>query len=352
MSRKTIGIISVAIVAFVVVGFFVANDFLGLLGEEVEPDASRILFDEYVQTFSEILQYEFDVFLDDGVISQDEVNQINFLKQFTQTEQIEFIHSGKHSDFDWDKDNMNNYFEKTIADLPYDVYNGRYAIIIDTDENTVAGDSAYYFLTDEQKFDSKKVVKLTYKKATIDDFQRAVTEFSSSIEKNSFFYLMFESHGSTTGVWFNDGTGYDTNATCYVHYDELGEILDQIHAKTTAITLYCCGQAGSINSLKITSSPYVLVTMPLAYVYGTSDVYDNPYTRTYSYIASKDYDFNGNGFVSLGESYGALRYSMTPFWNVNPPEEEAKYGFFESEGGLTSKVYFGDFSVVNQKNLD
>lgn len=101
MSKKIIGIIATSIIIVsIAVSFLVLNDSFGLFGHSLEPDESRVFFDNYVQSFDEILQQKFDTFLDDDVISQDEVNQINFLKQFTKSQQIEFIQNDKHIDFD------------------------------------------------------------------------------------------------------------------------------------------------------------------------------------------------------------------------------------------------------------
>ncbi len=355
MSRKTIGIISVIIVALVLVGLVVSNDFLGLSGQVVEPDESRILFDEYVQTFSELLQYEFDVFLDDDVISQDEVNQINFLKQFTLGEQISFIKSGNHTDFDWDKDNMDNYFEKEIAELPYDLYNGRYAILVDTFEDTDTSEYMHSFLVNEQRFNPQNIRKLAYVNATIENFEKSVSDFKQVIDRDCLLYVMLEGHGNTYGLAFNDGKGNTQGVGTLIFFENIGKILEPITSNSTVISIFCCGSEGALNSLKITNSSTVVIPhMAADWFFATSKNFSNSYIQClpteYDPIEIEAYDIDENGYVTIGESLDAQMKSVKRYLD-ELPTEAFKFGISDPNN-ISHKIYFGDFCVRNQENIE
>ncbi len=172
---------------------------------------------------------------------------------------------------------MNNYFEQTIANLPYDVYNGRYAILVDTHEDTNSGDSMYSFLVNEQKFESTKVSKLAYKNATIENFEQTVSNFESIVDKNSFLYVMLDSHGNMDGFCFNDGNGTNNNVSTLVSYEDIGDNLDAIESQATIISLMCCGSEGTCDSITIASSPNSIASMPATWIFATSKNYINRY---------------------------------------------------------------------------
>jgi hypothetical protein len=76
-------------------------------------------------------------FLSDKILSPDEKDQIKFLASFPKEELLKLIGNGSFVNTDMDGDGMNNYFEKEIAGLPWNVYNGRYILLLCTQQRRV-----------------------------------------------------------------------------------------------------------------------------------------------------------------------------------------------------------------------
>jgi hypothetical protein len=361
LNRRLSLFIVVCLIVVVVAALSVILYEDGFLTDPTEPeskpdmnndqDVNRPEFDDYVSTLNTTLQEKlYDVFLDDGKISTDELNQIKFLKTFTQAEQARMIQSGVFADFDPDKDNMKSYFEKCVAGLPYDVYNGRYAVLVDTHENTATVDSMYNFLINEQRFLPENVIKLAYTNATISKLREAVSKISVATDRNSIVYVMLEGRGDITRFVLNDGYGENRNLANAISYKDIGTILDTIRSNATMVTLMCCESEGALESLKITSSPSVVITMPADWIFATSERYSNAYSGTEQYkpIAIEAYDIDGNGFVSLGESFKTQMKSMEEYL-VKHPEQALKYGISDPNN-LAFRIFFGDFSIKDQNN--
>lgn len=354
MSRAKIAIIIILIVSVTVSTFLIIDN--NPDNRNDEPDPNTIFYDAYVSTFDATLQQELETFISDGNISQEEVDQINFLKQFSQADQINFIENGKFADFDWDNDNMNNYFEKVIAGLPYDVYNGRYGLLVDTHEDPHSADLMSKFLINEQRILPKNVINLSYTNATISNWKEAVTRVSSVADKNSLVYVMLESHGNVNGICFNDGYGKNNGYDTHVSYEEIGKNLDSIISSRTVVSLFCCGQEGALDSLDISSSPSIVVTIPADWFFATSKNYSNSYIQSlpaqYDPIETEAYDIDGNGYVSVGESFDTQMKSMERYFSELQTEEDyiretQKHGMSDSNN-IASEIFLGDFSVKNQ----
>lgn len=90
---------------------------------------------------------------------------------------------------------MNNYFEETNAELPYDVYNERIALFLNTHEIHQSMDTLFEFLINQQKFEENNIFKLTCSDATIENFNQTSKELSKLSDRNSLFFAFFEWHG-------------------------------------------------------------------------------------------------------------------------------------------------------------
>jgi len=171
-------------------------------------------FIDYLSGFDQDLQLKLvNSFMPDGNISSDEANQIKFLSGFSHQDQVQMIDNSSFANFDWDGDGMCNYFEQAVNHSPYDVYNGRYALLIDTAtpadlplEQSDA-DCMYNFLVVNEKVPSQNVIKLTGPFATITNFKSAVLNLSEKVSKNDFVYIALSGHGNFDDFGFNDGNG-------------------------------------------------------------------------------------------------------------------------------------------------
>lgn len=280
--------------------------------------------------------------------SYDALSQIKFLEEISEQEYQLLESQGLLGNCDIDNDNMNNYFEKTV-NLPYNKYNGRYAILVDTYQEGNTADCMYSYLTNEQKFKPENVRKLSYKSATIGAFKGAVSDFSKVVDRDSILYVMLEGHGNIDAFSFNDGRGNNWGVGTGVMYEEVGKILEPVKSNVTIISVKACEKIGAINSLKIQSSTYVVVTMGGDFIFGASENYVNAYTggKQFDPVIRKDYDIDGNGFVSIGESYQTQMKSMERYLQESPEQAQQALKYGSSDLELASKIYLGDFSVRN-----
>ncbi|MFH0928727.1 MAG: hypothetical protein V1818_00010 [Candidatus Aenigmatarchaeota archaeon] len=309
-------------------------------------------FIDYLSGFDEAHQQKLVDGFAPGGISLDESHQIQFLDSFPKSEQVGFIDSNKHLNFDWDNDRMNNRFEKIVG-LPYEEYNGRYALLVDTHENHPGLDSMYSFLINEQKFEPENVIKLGYTNATIENFKEASSKISNVANRNSFVIVTLESHANSYGLAFNDGEGINNDPKTLMSYEDIGKMLNPIESNMTLVSLFGCQDEHALNSLKITSSPNVVATMPTVWFFATSENYYNLTERmpkVYDIIESRAYDINGDGYVSVKESFDTQMKSMERYLQENP-EEAVKFGISDPDK-IAYNTYLGDFSVRSQTNED
>jgi hypothetical protein len=347
-----IGVCLVVVVVAVSLVILYEDEFLTDLTEpESKPDTNndqdpnRPEFDDYVSTLNGTLQEKlYDAFLKDGKISTDELNQIKFLKTFTQAEQARMIQSGEFADFDPDKDNMKSYFEKCIAGLPWNVYNGRYAILVDTWNISRTVDSMRSFLVNEQGYLPENIIVLFDQNATKSNWEHAVSKVSAVADRNSLVYVMFNTHGNINGLVLKESD----NGIVTMKYEDIGTDLDTIRSNATAVSIFACRSELALDHLKIKNSPYIVVTMPPDFIFATSKNYDNLYSNTEQYAPLEfgDYDPDGNGYVSIGESFNAQMKSMEEYL-VNHPEQALKEGISNPDD---IEFYFGDFSIKDQNN--
>jgi hypothetical protein len=153
-----------------------------------------------------------ETFLDSLLSSNDTSNQfhqVQFLSSFTLDKQLQIIDAGKTGNFDFDGDSMNNYFEKCIAQTPYDAYNGRYAIIIDTWtlNYTSSGEKLASFLVNQEQFEPNKVIELVGNDATKANFIQAVSNISLRAGVNDIVYISLDGHSGEIHFLFNNGKG-------------------------------------------------------------------------------------------------------------------------------------------------
>jgi hypothetical protein len=331
-------------------------DDLACLDSDCELDEGEKLFVDYLSVFGREQQ---DVivqsFLADKVVSFEEVNQIRFLNTFAKEEQVEMIENGSFSNFDWDGDHMNNYFEKEIAHLPYDVYNGRYVVLLDTfgdfseTPNIRSSDSMYQFLTKEQKIPSSNIYNLIYTNATKDKFRQVTEELSHKVNGNDLFLTTLVGHGLTGVFAFNDGQGQNQNVSLgnIGSYMEIDSYLDKIKSYATVITLSACYCDSGLEPLKEGPSSRVVLIMTSPWFFGTSKNYLNSAMsggpKQYYYIKPEDYDIDGNGYVSVKESWDIRWESQQKYFSQHP-EEKSVQGLRDISN-ISSDLYLGDFSL-------
>ena len=303
----------------------------------------------YLSKFEDDLQNKISTaFLTDGKVSSAEAHQMDFLDTFSEAEQIEFVENGKFANCDWDGDNMNNYFEKEIAHLPYEVHNGRYAILVDTfDTYEFYGWEMYEFLIKEQNILPLNIYNLIYTNATITNFEQATEELAQKVNRNDLLLVILDGHGSSGSICFNDGYGNNQNATAGMLYKEIDTYLDRINSYATIIAPSTCYAKSSFEPLKEGPSPRIVVTLHRDWLFSPSIKYTNgqieAMPKQYDYIAPKDYDIDGNGYVSIKESFETMMSAMKRYFFIHP-EGANVYGIMDPNN-IASSLYLGDFEI-------
>jgi hypothetical protein len=309
-------------------------DKLGLLVLESE-SRERVLID-YLTGFSEDMQHKIvDSYLADNRVSSDEICQIEFLKGFSQSEQVCCLQNESFADFDWDKDNMNNYFEQNIANLPYSVYNGRYALLADSENPsdfpgiTFGMECIADFLVTAHGFLEQNVRKIIGNNDTVENFKKEVTWISGNSDANSIVYIGLSGHGAPGVFCFNDGYG-DTKSSLLT-YSDINSILNSINSKTMLITIEACDSNSAIEPLKDGNSERVIIDFGPHWFYLASKRYS-----AYGYsIAPEQIDIDKNGHISVAESIEAATKYQTEAPSVD----------FADINKIAGTLFFGDFDI-------
>jgi hypothetical protein len=276
-----------------------------------------------------------DAFMADGAISRNEVYQMHFLCSLPKADEEQIINAGNVANADIDGDGMINYFEHCIAKTPYNVYNGRYAIILTTDPNSTAGDILEKFLINEQKFETRKIVKLVGNDGTKVNFLQAISDVSHRATENDLVYISFDGHGNREGFAFNDGngdinSGYNPSMT----FTEIDKEIDNIKAGKLLITTSSC--AGDAPVSIISGPKRVVADVGQYWVTNTAGMYQTLGASP----GAKLFDLDGNGYVSFDEIFKIFSKYQTE----GSPEWYAK---MSDSDGIAPSLYLGDYRVAD-----
>lgn len=306
-------------------------------------DANEQDIIDFVKELGEkhIQQKVVDEFAADGKASSEEINQIKFLKSFSKTEQTEFIQNGKFTDFDWDTDLMSNYFEKFIADLPYDVKNDRYFVHVFTHpKDTFSPEGTFspeiwkfvtsdrYKLLMKYKFHPFNIMILWGNEATKENFREVILDLSEKVDKNSIVFIVIEGHGGPGVFAFNDGFGENQGkGSIRMFYVDMDELFDKINSKYLQINNAAC-DAGLPASLDpISEGPCPRLAM-------------GPYSL-FSFLSwaetrnnLRDMDSNSDGYLSVEEYYNFLQlHEQLPWTNIRDSSD------------IFSKIHLGEATL-------
>lgn len=289
-------------------------------------------FIDYVSIFEKSLQKELvDGFLSDGKLTSQENQQLDFLKRFPVVEQIQCVENGTYTNTDWDGDNMNNYFEQNIAHLPYNVYNGRYAVLVGTWRGGGGMNIMESFLISEQKFLPQNVINLSYKNATIENFVKACSDLSHKANENDIVCVCFSGNGTVDYFWFNDGKGSSQSWDAIMNYADIDNYLDNIKPMKMLTTVAANGSYGAIKPLEEGPSPRVVADIEPSWLNSVSRNYfniDGPFPPNV-------WDLDENGYVSVDEVIKAAANQTSAPSVVDVADKDNIAPYF----------YLGDFEV-------
>lgn len=248
------------------------------------------MFIDFVSGFNQTLQNSVvDGFLSDGFVTSDDALQIEFLKAMPYVQQVNSIVNGSFTDTDWDKDRMNNRFEQIVG-MPWDVYNGRYALVVNSHPNQTSGDVLADFYIKEHGFDPDNVIKLVGNNATKDKFIQATAELSHRVGKNDFVFISYDGHDKEGSFCFSD---------YIMSHEDIDKAIDAIPAGKMVITTSSCAGDAPLAVLSAGHSQRVVADIPHCWIYGSSDAYP----KLDHAPAAKVYDLDGNGYISFDEIF-------------------------------------------------
>jgi hypothetical protein len=270
-------------------------------------------------------------------------NQLRFLGSIPLADRASILKSGNATNFDLDKDNMSNYYE-LVAGLPWNVYNGRYAILVETNPNLMSRvNKMYDFLTNEEKFLNQNVTKLSSTQATIDYFKNACSDVQKKATKNDIVFISLDGDGNNGVFAFNDGKGdYNSGHCPKMTYVDINKCID-FKSRDTIVCTYACADNTALGPLMNGASSRAVINMSADWIFSASPKYTNGvWGKQFSPIPLSDYDINGDGFVSLRDSYDTMIKSL----NKLHPELAIGYGIADPDR-ITDRLSLGDFQLGN-----
>jgi hypothetical protein len=229
-----------------------------------------------------------------------------------------------------DNDGMNNYFEKEIAGLPWNVYNGRYILLLGTEES-YARKFRDFFIT-HYKCLPQNVVELVGPNATFTNFAKTISDWEHKVTKNDIVFINLRGHGNVGIFQFSDRV---------VNYQEINEHLTKLQPMKLWIGINACFGESAFPILKYGPSPRV-ITQGLNMVYFTQLV-PTPQLGREDYAPEPEgFDLNKNGYVSVAEIIDVQKYIY----------ETKNYGskvLVEDPYNLLPKLYLGDLRVREEE---
>ncbi|MCW4010040.1 MAG: hypothetical protein NWF05_05415 [Candidatus Bathyarchaeota archaeon] len=296
-------------------------------------DGDEKAFVDYLSTVTPSLQYKVvEDFLAEGTISHNEGHHVCFLESLPQAEQEQIIKDGNSANLDIDGDGMDSYFEHFVNKTPYNVYNGRYALVLETTPGRGAGDTLASFLVDEQKFEPGNVIKLCGNNATKDNFIQAIEEVSQKATENDMVYISFDGHGGRGAFCFNDGEGNNQGISRDngLLWTEINDYLEPLNkAGKMLITTFSCAGDAPVSAL---SGPRRVVSdIPQYWVNNSAGLYE----KVDKTPEAKLFDLDGNGYVSINELF-----KTSNKYSVDPDQFS-----IADKSGIAPDLYLGDFEV-------
>jgi hypothetical protein len=327
------------LLAVIVIVVLASSIVVGMLALQPQPSSDEDPVDakvaEYAHSFSDasVQQAVKDGFAQNGNTPNEDGFQIDFLKTYPQSVQMEFIVNGSAYDTDWDKD----HFPNRIDEMPR-VYNGRNAIIAITDDPSVYKDLTKLedFLLNNEHFDPSEITALYFKEATKENFDKACSEVSKKSGPNDILYVFLDGHGSegsdgNGGIFgFNDGKGGNQGPEGLARYKDIALEIDKINAGKKFISVNACNCETSLDDLGNKDNTVVVAYLDGSYVYQIKYALDPHNLSKFP----TNIDTDGNGFTSVGE--------LAEF----AKEKQGNYLLTISDkGNIAQTLYFGDFNV-------
>jgi hypothetical protein len=272
-------------------------------------------------------------FLSDRTISPDEKDQIKFLTSFPKEELLKLIENGSFVNTDMDGDGMNNYFEKEIAGLPWNVYNGRYALILYTGSATdiLSHAGLRKFLIEDMKFSPQNVVYLQGSNATFENFKNAILQWENKINKSDIVYISLFGHGNLGIFQFGDKK--------IVRYEEIDKYIDKLKPMKMLVVINACFDETAIEPLKEGLSPRI--------VFNQDDIYFTQISRRFPrgfYAPEPEaFDLDGNGYASLAEIFKVIDDIMVKYGGDRP--------IVSDPYNLAPTFYLGDLKVREDEDI-
>jgi hypothetical protein len=266
-------------------------------------------------------------FLSDKILTPDEKDQIKFLASFPKEEILKLIGNGSYVNTDMDNDGMNNYFEKEIAGLPWNVYNGRYALILYTGNATgiLTHADLRKFLIEDMKFSPQNVVYLQGSNATFENFKNAILQWENKVNKSDIVYISLFGHGDVGIFQFGDKK--------IVRYEEIDKYIDKLKPMKMLVVINACKVWSAVEPLKEGPSPRIVFTQ--------DDIYFTQISRRFPrgfYAPEPEaFDLDGNGYASLAEIFKVIDDIMVKYGGDRP--------IISDPYNLAQTFYLGDLRV-------
>jgi len=271
-------------------------------------------------------------FLSDRTISLDEKDQIKFLTSFLKEELLKLIENGSFVNTDMDGDGMSNYFEKEIAGLPWNVYNGRYILLLATARERVEG-LRKFFIT-HYKCLPQNVVELIDSNATFTNFAKTISDWGHKVTKNDIVFIDLKGHGNVGIFLFSNGI---------VKYEEINEHLNKLRPMKLLIDVDACYGESSFPILKNAPSPRVIIS-GFTTVYFTQLVPTPLLGRIHYAPEPEGFDLDKNSYVSVAEIIDIQNY-------IYKTKNYLSDVLVEDPYNLLPKFYLGDLRVREDEDI-
>ena len=265
---------------------------LRFLDSDLTLDESETVFIDFLADFEQEQQYVIiQSFLVDGVISSEEMFQVQFLNTFTKDERVQLIENGFFYNFNWDGDSWSNYFEQSISKTPYDVKNDIYVIMM-----TMAGVEyppvkEMFDILDGMKIPDGNIYDLTLEKNNAMDFEAAAKSLTERSDENDIVLFIINGEGSPGNFAFRDKTGMSS-----IRYTWFNELIDNIVSKNKVIIIDACYSGSAIRYFE--SYDKLILTC-------SADDQKGTFGTTYDFLkafSNNLADVDKNGYISIGEA--------------------------------------------------
>jgi hypothetical protein len=234
-----------------------------------------------------------------------------------------------------DGDGMNNYFEKEIAGLPWNIYNGRYILLLHTlpEGGEDIREIRKFFIT-HYKCLPQNVVELIESNATFTNFVRTISDWEHKVTKNDIIFISLQGHGNVGIFGFNDRV---------VKYEEINEHLNKLQPMKFLINIGACYAESALPILKNGPSPRAIVT-PLTMFYFAQLVPTPLLGRVHYAPEPEGFDLDKNGYVSVAEIIDVQN-------NIYKTKHYGNNASAEDPYNLLPKFYLGDLRVREDEDI-